>query len=198
MTRFLDFIQLPNLSFLDHSGYFTEFPGFIEGSTYECEIGVSGVNIITGQRNLENSFNLKNNFVLRSLTGTKFDHTNALLGEISLQMTSPIEIQDHIKSASYNVTLSEIAKTIANQYNLTSIITPTINSPPFYQTNDEDSTMLHKHARFAYSNSFPKSPFLTFVNAQDELYFTTVEAMATEKPPIAAYTLDPRTSFTNT
>ena len=143
---------------------------FLEGTNWDLGIGQLLPN---GEREL-----LKHNFSLRSCKGNEGgSNYESIQGSIQLFFDSNFKLQDTIKSKSYSLTLSDIAKEIANTYNWNSIISTTANHGIFYQSAITDMEFLNIHRKIAFSNIYKRSPFLTFVSLTNDFYFAALEEL---------------------
>lgn len=116
---------------------------------------------------------------------------NFVSGDNLFIMKSYLDRKDYKKSKSWSSKkLSEVVTEIVKKnYGITDtkkqFIKTTLGSDSWYQLNESDSQFLMRHRELAYSQDAPYSPYLTFINSNEEFYFTTVESLFSEQQPVS-------------
>ena len=150
----------------DHSSYFLENMGFIEGSTIRVRLE----DTISG-------YLMDHEFSLREMDGSLM-HTYRTLNEsLEIYLISKTFINNYRKSKSFVKPLNIVATEIAVANSLTAETSPCNNKFPFYQSQIGDFDFLENHSKVAYNISQKNSPFIHFVSLSGTLYFCTLQKL---------------------
>jgi len=184
MSDVFKFFPYGELYFSDPGGIIIDKLNFVEGLKLEFKIGNDEVGYV-GQ-----------NFSWAESQVNNTKIVNYISGDNVFIMKSYLDRIDRKKSRAWSsYKLSNVAKEIAQKdFGLTDTaklhISDTMGSDFWYQTNITNRNFLFDHRERAYSQVAPNSPYLTFINSNEEFYFSTIESLFSEQQPVASFKLD--------
>jgi len=176
------FYPYGELYFNDMGGLIIDGIGFAEGLKFEFKIGNDDIGFIGHDFFWSES----------QVNNTKM--SNFISGDNIFILKSYYNRIDRIKSRAWSSKkLSDVVKEIATKdYEITdtSFIKDTTGTDSWYQVNVTNRDFIFTHRKSAYSANHPKSPFLSFINTNGELYFSTIESLFSEQQPVGTYKLE--------
>ena len=105
------------------------------------------------------------------------------------------KLKDRQKSKSFQENISNIVRTIYSKYGSSLNIAQTANTDYWYQANLEDAAFIKLLSKHSYSTYFPKSPFITFINSNNEFYFKTIKELCDQKEVTTGVYGQPKSSL---
>jgi len=164
----------------DDFGFISDVMVAMEGMTFTAKIGDK-----TNNEFIEHKYAVQKNELIH------VKNTTHLSGDVLLNLTSYHNLQDVRNSMAWNDTISNIVKELCGQKGLKlenskikdDYVEATDGKDVWYQINETAESCIKKLAKRAFSQTYEKSPYLTFINANGELYFSSIDKMF-KNPPI--------------
>jgi hypothetical protein len=189
------FFPYGELYYGDSIGLITDHVFFIEGLEFELTFGREDVIDIEG--NVIEGGYINNTYFWSENQINKINMADNVSGDNILVLCGVSKRDDHPRSRSWNNDGSTTYKTIDTI--LKTDILPELNidatkqfiskcdgTPYICQCADNNRTFVESLSTIAYSSSFQKSPFYTFINSAGEFYFMALEEMM-KQPPVKEY-----------
>jgi len=164
-----DFFPYMEFVMNSESDIFTERQIFIEGLKFKMKF----------KDDYENKLN--HDFFWSKQTISNPTSGNTISGMIMNQLLSYYKFKDSVKSNSYLLDISNIVRSIAIKYLKDLKVSNTNNLDNWYQSNMEDFQFIKLLSKYSQSLLFNKSPFLTFINLNNEFYFKTLSELFMSK-----------------
>lgn len=156
------------LNVSDYEGVLNEYLAFVDGTKVEISFGESDDSL------KKCSFVVAKNAVPQQKTSS-----NGTGGDFEVELIHEYFIKQYKKSKAYQNNISDIIKSLVNEYEFDSIdIESTLNSGMWYQPYVNDAEFIMNYlSPFAFSNSSENTPFFTFIDSNNNFHFKSFNMM---------------------